>query len=236
MNTALSHSETRISIATPTQRPHEHEQRYWRVARGLSISPEDMWLVLHDMRTKDHRYAPRSAAKTAIEDDVIRWSRAHAWNYGVRRDPRAIWPNVHDHVLYADSPVGQLSFHITAVRAAGLPAYNGEWDGRRGETWSRLHLLYGTRCPPARYYIDHAQPLDDERDTPGGWIDEWPRDGIAVVRHCWQSVRDIMDHEYCAPIFALTDHTEPGAWIPSDAMIFPDDAEYDAIYARYQAS
>lgn len=53
--------------------------------------------------------------------------------YGWKEDPQQPF---HRHVLYADLPTGQVSFH-SSERGDG-PEYPGEWDGQRGVSPARI--------------------------------------------------------------------------------------------------
>lgn len=230
----LSYAETRVSISVPplpARRPQE--TLFARVVAGHPISPHDMYLVLSSMRYNSHRYGPRSAAKVAIESDVIRWSRAHSWHYGIQDDGSALETCSHPFVLYADTPAGQLSFHITRDRAAGLPSYDGRWDGQRGETWKRLRALYGARLLSLRELISFYSPTDDEPARRGGWIVS-SQNGVGSVEHAYSRARDLIWYLYTRPVLAHAAYHRVGDWIDEELMIMPDEAGYDYVRRQQQ--
>lgn len=92
--------------------------------------------------------------KEAMLRELMEVCRAEGVTYGQQRStaPAAT------HVIYFDLPgCEQISFHTNIHEAASLPAYSGQWDGKRCSTMGKLEAAIWTRYEQAlreKYKID----------------------------------------------------------------------------------
>lgn len=97
-------------------------------------------LLAEDYSTQGKKYAGKWSRrcyerKHAILMDLAALCWQHAWPFGVHADPGGGTT----HVIYFDLPgCDQISFHVTLSADHGLPAYAGQWDGRRASTMAKL--------------------------------------------------------------------------------------------------
>lgn len=93
-----------------------------------------------------------SAAKDALLLDLKDIAKDVGWNHGVRG---GIW--------YADTPLGQVSFHygrsdLRVLRAMLIePQYSGKWTERLNETGLVLHRLFSENAPKKSANITEAE-------------------------------------------------------------------------------
>lgn len=85
-------------------------------------------------------YTQRAIAAVAFAHTVL----LQGGSAGVGRDSREDQPDEWRVVLYVDTPVGQLSWHIAPsdqYMLEGLPQYSGTWDGK----WNSAELTFYKR-------------------------------------------------------------------------------------------
>lgn len=81
-----------------------------------------------------------AAYKKTILETVLERAKREDWPCGIQRDPEA--RGKYDHVIYIDSPYGQISWHVEPSKYADLPEYSGKWSGNKGESEIALRCLF----------------------------------------------------------------------------------------------
>lgn len=81
------------------------------------------------------------AYKEKIIETVLERAKRENWPYGIQRDSKA--RGKFDHVIYIDSPYGQISWHVQLSKYDDLPKYKGKWTGNKGESEAALGRLFG---------------------------------------------------------------------------------------------
>lgn len=97
--------------------------------------------ALADMeRAKDDAYAERNRMVAALAHLAHNW--LVGWSVGVKRTEIEGWDPEWQNCVFFDTPEGQLSWHFHDREAplfAGLPPYDGTWDGHTTpEKYDRL--------------------------------------------------------------------------------------------------
>jgi hypothetical protein len=70
--------------------------------------------------------------KSKIIDDTVALAKQHSWDYGVALDDKARRGHPFDHVIYVDTPHGQVSWHVSRTSLSeDFPAYTKAWSGLR---------------------------------------------------------------------------------------------------------
>ena len=78
--------------------------------------------------------------KEMIIQTMLERAKRENWPYGIQRDSKA--RGKHNHVIYIESPHGQISWHVQQSKYDDLPEYKGEWTGNMGESEAALMRLY----------------------------------------------------------------------------------------------
>jgi hypothetical protein len=82
--------------------------------------------------------------KDALIAKILALALAKHWTIGTKSDPSNQYRTLFSDVLYIDTPVGQVSFHVKKNAYPDLPRYAGEWSGRRN-TENILCVLFEER-------------------------------------------------------------------------------------------
>ena len=112
--------------------------RMYRIAleiEGVNLAAKKALMKYH---SDYHSYDKKEAMLRELMDVC----RAEGVTYGQQRStaPAAT------HVLYFDLPdCEQISFHTNLYNAAALPAYDGEWDGKKCSTMGKLEAAIWSR-------------------------------------------------------------------------------------------
>jgi hypothetical protein len=81
-----------------------------------------------------------AAYKEMPIEAVLEHAKRENWPYGIQRDSKA--RGRYDHVIYIDSPDGQISWHVQRCKYDDLPEYDGKWTGNVGESETALRHLF----------------------------------------------------------------------------------------------
>ena len=81
-------------------------------------------------------------AKSALIRTLVARAKTEHWEIGTAFDSDAHAP--FNAVLYIETPLGQVSFHVRPSDSQDLPRYQGEWSGARntGEILRKLYAAY----------------------------------------------------------------------------------------------
>lgn len=137
------------------------------IAGGVSYAPADR--VRYLAAQKDGAYAERNQVLALL----ARMAVALRWRVGVGQHPEAdtTWEKDWRTILFVELPTGQCSWHFHDSEAhllAGLPAYEGAWDGHTTpEKYDRVrHALRGG----VAQVVEHEPAKQVEP-----WKGSWPR-------------------------------------------------------------
>jgi hypothetical protein len=81
-----------------------------------------------------------AAYKETLIEAVLERAKRENWPYGIQRDSEA--RGKYNHVIYVESPHGQISWHVQQGKYDDLPEYDGKWTGNVGESETALKHLF----------------------------------------------------------------------------------------------
>ena len=86
-----------------------------------------------------------AAYKEIIIQTVLERAKRENWPYGIQRDSEA--RGKYDHVIYIDSPYGQISWHVQPSEYDDLPKYKGKCGAQRRRSHLECRIDRGGRNP-----------------------------------------------------------------------------------------
>jgi len=147
-------AEQQLAVA---ERKRQQRLRKARVYRRLALhrafqkgpTPETIqefyarWKKVSGFRTADpHDWKPYLAmAKEVLIADVVSRAKREGWTLGSSHDSLA--RGDFGRIVYVETPLGQVSFHVREGTFPALPDYHGAWSGVRNSDviLSRLYSL-----------------------------------------------------------------------------------------------
>lgn len=121
----------------------------------------DEELIARLRAVTDDRLSRAYSERTAAAVGMARFALMCGYRAGVGKDGNEAWDDEWRVVLYVDTPAGQVSWHIAPPDQhllAGLPEYEGDWDGTFRSRDGSFAVWEHTRA--YREIKDRAAPPD----------------------------------------------------------------------------
>ena len=119
----------------------------WKKVTGYMVSDDNNWKYY------------LAQAKQVLVAHVVDNAKWEGWNLGWARGGLG----EHNRILYIDTPLGQVSFHIDSQSYSDLPYYSGQWSGIRNSD-EILTQLYAKENPAGDFAIQSAPAFSNRSE------------------------------------------------------------------------